>query len=36
MQARTHRSLAPFDASVGQLQNYFRCLVAPAAGWRQE
>lgn len=33
MQARTHRSLAPFDASVGQLQNYFRCLIA---GRRQE
>lgn len=27
MQARTHRSLAPFDASVGQLRNYFRCLT---------
>lgn len=36
MQARTHRSLAPFDASVGQLQNYFRCLLAAAAGRRSE
>ncbi len=27
MQARTHRSLEPFDASVEQLQNYFRCLT---------
>ncbi len=29
MQARTHRSLEPFDASVTQLQNYFRCLIGP-------
>ena len=27
MQARTHRDLEPFDASVTQLQNYFRCLT---------
>jgi TetR/AcrR family transcriptional regulator, transcriptional repressor for nem operon len=27
MQARTHRNLEPFDASVTQLQNYFRCLT---------
>jgi TetR/AcrR family transcriptional regulator, transcriptional repressor for nem operon len=26
MQARTHRSLEPFDASVGQLRKYFECL----------
>ncbi len=26
MQARAHRSLAPFDASVAQLRNYFRLL----------
>jgi hypothetical protein len=30
MQARTHRSLEPFDASVDQLRNYFRCLSAEA------
>jgi AcrR family transcriptional regulator len=30
MQARTHRSLEPFDASVGQLRNYFDCLAAMA------
>jgi AcrR family transcriptional regulator len=30
MQARTHRSLEPFDASVGQLRNYFDCLTALA------
>ena len=27
MQARAHRSLAPFDASVAQLRNYFRLLL---------
>jgi AcrR family transcriptional regulator len=32
MQARTHRSLEPFDASVDQLRNYFRCLAAEAQG----
>jgi TetR/AcrR family transcriptional repressor of nem operon len=26
MQARAHRSLAPFDASVEHLRNYFRLL----------
>lgn len=36
MQARTHRSLATFDACVGQLRNYFRCLVESGAGRRQE
>jgi TetR/AcrR family transcriptional regulator, transcriptional repressor for nem operon len=36
MQARTHRSLAPFDASVSQLQNYFRFLIEPGTGRRQE
>lgn len=35
MQARTHRSLAPFDASVGQLRNYFRCLIDAGAGRRE-
>jgi hypothetical protein len=30
MQARTFRSLEPFDASVDQLQNYFNCLAASA------
>jgi TetR/AcrR family transcriptional regulator, transcriptional repressor for nem operon len=30
MQARTHRSLEAFDASVGQLRNYFRLLAAMA------
>ncbi|MGH8221763.1 MAG: TetR/AcrR family transcriptional regulator [Woeseiaceae bacterium] len=30
MQARTHRSLEPFDASIGQLRNYFKCLAAMA------
>jgi AcrR family transcriptional regulator len=32
MQARTFRSLEPFDASVDQLQNYFNCLAAKARG----
>lgn len=27
MQSRTHRSVEHFDASVAQLQNYFRCLM---------
>lgn len=36
MQARTHRSLATFDACVAQLRNYFRCLVESGAGPRQE
>lgn len=31
MQARTHRSLEAFDASVGQLRNYFDYLAARAA-----
>lgn len=31
MQARAHRDIAPFDASVDQLRNYFRLLTAPAA-----
>lgn len=31
MQARTHRSLEAFDASVGQLRNYFDHLAAVAA-----
>jgi TetR/AcrR family transcriptional regulator, transcriptional repressor for nem operon len=31
MQARTYRSLAPFDASVGQLRNYFCCLAESRA-----
>lgn len=35
MQARTHRSLAPFDASVGQLRNYFRCLIDAGADRRE-
>jgi TetR/AcrR family transcriptional repressor of nem operon len=30
MQARTHRSLEPFDASVDQLRNYFDHLAAAA------
>lgn len=30
MQARTFRSLEPFDASVDQLRNYFNCLAAMA------
>jgi AcrR family transcriptional regulator len=30
MQARTFRSLQPFDASVDQLQHYFKCLAADA------
>lgn len=30
MQARTFRSLEPFDASVDQLRNYFNCLAAEA------
>jgi AcrR family transcriptional regulator len=30
MQARTHQSLEPFDASVNQLRNYFDCLAAAA------
>ena len=30
MQARTHRSLETFDASVNQLRNYFVCLAAMA------
>lgn len=30
MQARTHRSLETFDASVSQLRNYFACLAAMA------
>jgi|SRR5579862_2286050 len=29
MQARAHASLAPFDASVSQLRNYFRLLTEP-------
>lgn len=32
MQARTHRTLAPFDASVAQLRNYLDCLL----GWPGE
>lgn len=32
MQARTYRSLEPFDASVDQLQNYFHCLASAAQG----
>ena len=28
MQSRTHRSLEAFDASVGQLRDYFECLLA--------
>lgn len=28
MQSRTHRSLEAFDASVGQLRDYFDCLLA--------
>jgi len=36
MQARTHRNLAAFDASVGQLRNYFRCLIESGADRRQE
>jgi AcrR family transcriptional regulator len=35
MQARTHRKLAPFDASVGQLRNYFRCLSDAGARRRE-
>jgi TetR/AcrR family transcriptional regulator, transcriptional repressor for nem operon len=31
MQARTHRSLEPFDASVSQLRNYFDYLAKGAA-----
>jgi len=31
MQARTHRSLEPFDASVSQLRNYFDYLAKAAA-----
>ena len=31
MQARTHRSLEPYDASVAQLKNYFDLLLARAA-----
>lgn len=34
MQARTHRSLAPFDASVHQLQNYFELLTRTTAPGR--
>lgn len=30
MQARTHRNLESFDASVSQLRNYFLCLAAMA------
>jgi AcrR family transcriptional regulator len=30
MQARTFRSLEPFDASVDQLRNYFNCLAVEA------
>jgi TetR/AcrR family transcriptional regulator, transcriptional repressor for nem operon len=30
MQARTYRNLETFDASVGQLRNYFDCLMAAA------
>lgn len=30
MQARTHRSIEPFDASVRQLRRYFRLLIAEA------
>jgi AcrR family transcriptional regulator len=36
MQARTHRALSPFDASVGQLRNYFRYLVEPGEARRLE
>ena len=32
MQARTHRSLAAYDASVDQLRNYFRCLTESQTG----
>jgi len=31
MQARAHASIEPFDASVGQLRNYFEFLLAEAA-----
>lgn len=36
MQARTHRSLAPFDASVRQLRNYFRYLTESQSIPQQE
>jgi TetR/AcrR family transcriptional repressor of nem operon len=32
MQARAHRNLAPFDASVQHLRNYFNLLLASAIG----
>jgi TetR/AcrR family transcriptional regulator, transcriptional repressor for nem operon len=32
MQARAHRNLAPFDASVQHLRNYFNLLMASAIG----
>lgn len=32
MQARAHRDLAPFDASVAHLRDYFRLLTAPSFG----
>ena len=36
MQARTFRSLEPFDASIDQLRNYFNCLAVEAHRPRQE
>lgn len=36
MQARTHRSIEPFDDSVDQLRRYVDALVASAAGTRSE
>jgi hypothetical protein len=32
MQARAHRNLAPFDASVQHLRNYFNLLLVNAIG----
>lgn len=34
MQARAHRSLQPYDASVEQLRDYFNCLLAEATRQR--
>ena len=32
MQARAHRNVAPFDASVQHLRNYFNLLLSSAIG----
>ena len=32
MQSRAHGSIAPFDACVGQLRNYFNLLLSPGSG----